>query len=203
MEMQVRAATLLFDFLTVDALHAASEAKVAYLNGAVVVDQNIARLEVSVDYFGLVEVVETAQNVVHDRFDLSFLQVLARLDQFFQVHVTLAQHQVYFIEFHVHQGRLRIIQYICWRQNGQQSVAARVGHRLENCHFAKEPPCALLVAKHMLVALAGVLTLRVHVQNLHDSTVGPLAKLFHQLEIRRQLEVLVQIVKAETELVFA
>ena len=71
--MQVRAATLLFDFLTVDALHAASEAKVAYLNGAVVVDQNIAWLEVSMNDLSLVKVVESAQNVIDDGLDLGLL----------------------------------------------------------------------------------------------------------------------------------
>ena len=64
--MQVCATTFLFDFLTIDAFHAAGKAKVAYLNSAVVVDQNIAWLEVSMNYFSLVKVVESAQNVIDD-----------------------------------------------------------------------------------------------------------------------------------------
>jgi len=69
-------------------LHAPCQAKVAYLNGAVIIYEDISWLQVSMHYLGFMEVIKPAEDVVNDGFDLDFLQVLRRFQQFLQVHVT-------------------------------------------------------------------------------------------------------------------
>ena len=53
----------------------------------------------------------------------------------------------------------------------------------------------------MLVALARVLSLRGQMYNLHDLAIGTLTQLLHKFEVRRQCEVCIQIVEAQTKLV--
>ena len=54
-----------------------------------------------------------------------------------------------------------------------------MGHLLEYAHFAQKASSPLSVAEDVLVALASVLSLRVHVQDLHNSTVGTLSQLLN------------------------
>ena len=65
------------------------------------------------------------------------------------------------------------------RYHTEELVAAWVGHLLEYAHFAQKASSALGVAEDVLVALASVLSLRVHVQDLHNSTVGTLSQLLN------------------------
>ena len=66
--------------LPVNPFHTPGQAKITNLNRAVVVHQNVTRLQVPVDDLRLVQVVEPAQNVVDDGLDLSLLKVLPRFD---------------------------------------------------------------------------------------------------------------------------
>jgi hypothetical protein len=72
---------LLLHLLTIDALHAASQAEVTDLNSTVIVNQDISWLQVTMDDLGLVKVVQTAKDVVNNRLDLGLLEVLAGLDE--------------------------------------------------------------------------------------------------------------------------
>jgi len=79
--LQVSTAVLLLHLLTIDALHAASQAEVTDLNSTVIVNQDISWLQVTMDDLGLVKVVQTAKDVVNNRLDLGLLEVLAGLDE--------------------------------------------------------------------------------------------------------------------------
>lgn len=56
----------LLDLNPIDAFHAASQAEIANLNRAVVVNENVAWLQISVDNLSFVQVAEAAQNIIHD-----------------------------------------------------------------------------------------------------------------------------------------
>ena len=71
-------------------------------------------------------------------------------------------------------------------------------HRFKDSHLAQKPSCSLLITKDVLVAFACILTLRLQVYDLHNSSIGPSSQLFHQLEISGQPKVLVQVVEAKT-----
>ena len=85
----------------------------------------------------LVEVVQTAQNIVDDRFNLSLFQVLARLDKLPQIHVTFAQDEIDFIELQVFEGNIFLTLDVARRNHRKQLVAAGVLHLLQDVHFAK------------------------------------------------------------------
>ena len=55
----------------------------------------------------------------------------------------------------------------------------------------------------MLITLARILTLGWHVDDLHHSAIGTLAKLLNQVELCWQYEVLVQVVEAKAKLVIS
>ena len=187
--------------LAVDSVHASSQAEVANLDRAVVVNQDVARLQVAVNDLCFVQVVQAAQDVVNNRLHLRLFEVLARLDQLFEVHVALAQNKVHFIELQVLNRRLSVSKHVAWRDHAEQAVAARMRHFLQDVHLAEQAAGSLSVAKHMLVALAGVLSLGRQVYDLHDAAVRPLAQLLDELELGWQHKVLIQVVKAQTELI--
>jgi len=185
----------LLHLVAVDAVHAAREAEVADLDGAVVVHEDVARLQVAVDDLGLVQVGEPTEDIVDDGLDLGLLEVLARLDQFLEVHITLAQHQVHLVELEAAEGRRFFTEHLARVDDGEQLVAARMLHLLQNVYLTQEPSRPLRVAEHVLVALAGVLPLRLHVQNLHHASIGSLPQLLDQLELLGQCKVCIQVVK--------
>ena len=55
----------------------------------------------------------------------------------------------------------------------------------------------------MLITLASILSLGGHIDNLHHSAIGALAKLLDQVEFCGQHEVLIQVVEAKAQLIIA
>ena len=64
-----------------DSLEAAGEAEVTDLDRAVVINQDVRWLQVSVDDLGFVQVIQATQDVVHYRFHLGFLKMLGRFQK--------------------------------------------------------------------------------------------------------------------------
>ena len=84
--------------LAIDAFHTSCQSKVTNLYRAVIVHQNIAWLQITMDDFSLMQIIKSTENVIDDGLNLSLLQVLSRLDQLLEVHITLAKDKVYLVE---------------------------------------------------------------------------------------------------------
>jgi hypothetical protein len=59
--------------------HTSRETKVTYLNVAVLVNQNIGRLDVPVHDIGLMNLVQNTEHVIHDYDDMVFRQLGRRI----------------------------------------------------------------------------------------------------------------------------
>lgn len=84
--------------LAIDAFHTSCQSKVTNLYRAVIVHQNIAWLQITMDDFSLMQIIKSTENVIDDGLNLSLLQVLSRLDQLLEVHITLAKDKIYLVE---------------------------------------------------------------------------------------------------------
>lgn len=75
--------------LLAKAVNGSSEAKVTHFNGAILVQENVRWLEVSVQYLALMQVLDSVQQIPKDGLDVKHFQVQATLNELLQV--TLAE----------------------------------------------------------------------------------------------------------------
>ena len=185
--------------LLVDAVHTAGKAEVANLDRAVVIHEDVARLEITVQNLARVEVLERAEHVVDDGLYLRFLKVFTRLEQLLEVHVTLPNQQVTVVKLEALKTVCGRFSALVRRHDALQLVAAGVLQAGEDFDLANKSARPLLVRKHMLKPLTGILAPASFVHHMHHFSVGALAQLLNLGEFGRQREVCVERLEAHSQ----
>lgn len=72
--------------------------KVAYLDRAVLVQQNISRLKIPMNDFAILEVLNSMEQIPHDGLNVNHLESEAAFDQLLEVTLTVLEHHVYFFK---------------------------------------------------------------------------------------------------------
>lgn len=91
-------ATLIVDMSTFNAFNRSSETEIANLNRAIFVDEYVSWLEISVEDFSRVEVLDTSENVVRECLDLYQDKVDGAFEEFLEIGLAVFRDDVERIE---------------------------------------------------------------------------------------------------------
>jgi hypothetical protein len=115
--------------------------------------------------------------------------MLGRFQKLLQVHITLLNDKVDITEVFL------VIRF----KYALQLINAWMLNTFQNMDLSEQSLGSEVVRKDLFEAFAGIVFLTRHMRDLHNFAISPLAQLLDFLELRRHLEILVQLIERETE----